>query len=173
MGNGVGDGDSCAVDGRISRRSTSIVERRRSGHVLLFVCPVRKIPNICCQRLQVDNRVSVIFPDYAERQTFCGILSIGRRRAHHGCTLPVVHVDALNGADSPAIVKFACNLFTNERSEGIARVHAVQPGGVSMGGTALECRRYAGSVLLAGRKYRWGAGRGVIGCSALACGNVF
>jgi len=68
--------------------------------------------------------------------------------------LPEVHIDALNGADSPGIVKLACNLFTNERRKGIARVHAVQPGGVSMGGTALECRRYAESMVLADRKYR-------------------
>ena len=50
---------------------------------------------VVIMRFQVDNRVSVIFPDYAERQTFCGILSIGRRRAGHGRALPEVHVDAL------------------------------------------------------------------------------
>ena len=153
MGKGVGEGDSCAVDGCISRRSASIDGRRRSNRVL-FVCPVRKIPKICCQRLQVDNRVSVIFPDYAEGQTFCGILSIGRRRSGHRRALPEVHVDALNGADSPTIGKFAYNLFANERREGIARVYAVQPGGISVGGTALECRRYAGSMVLTGGKYR-------------------
>ena len=68
--------------------------------------------------------------------------------------MPEVHIDALNGADSPAIIKLADDLLSNERREGIARVHAVQPGGVSMGGTALECRRYAESMVLADRKYR-------------------
>ena len=150
---GVGEGDSCAGVGCISRRNASNIGRRRSKHVL-FVCPVHKIPNICCQRLQVDNRVSVIFPDYAERPTFSGILSIRSRRARHGGALPEVHIDALNGANRPGIVKFTCNLFTNERREGIARVNAVQPCGVSMGGIALECRRYAESMVLAGRNYR-------------------
>ena len=88
---GVGEVDSCAGVGRISRRNASNIGRRRSKHVL-FVCPVRKIPNICCQRLQVDNRVSVIFPHYAERSTFCGTLSIGRRRARHRGALPEVHI---------------------------------------------------------------------------------